>query len=76
VGELITNGVDGFQEAVGDVDAQAARATQLLTDDRLHRRMAAAARQTAVSRFSTESIIPIYERYYEQICGASLTSSP
>ncbi len=36
VPELITHGVDGFLEAVGDLDAQAARATQLLTDDRLH----------------------------------------
>jgi len=76
VGELITNGADGFLEAVGDVDAQAARVTQLLTDERLHHRMAAAARQTAVSRFSTDSIIPRYERYYEQICHATLTSSP
>jgi glycosyltransferase involved in cell wall biosynthesis len=58
------------------VDAQAARAIQLLTDERLHRRIAATARQTAVSRFSTDSIIPLYERYYEQICGASLTTSP
>ena len=74
VGELITNGVDGFMEAVGDVDAQAARAVQLVTDDRLHRRIAAAARQTAVSRFSTESIIPRYERYYEQVCGLGLTT--
>ena len=48
VPELITHGVDGFIEAVGDIDAQAARAVQLLTDDRLHERMAAAARQTAV----------------------------
>jgi len=32
--------------------------------------MAAAARQTAVTRFSTESIIPLYERYYDQVCGA------
>jgi L-malate glycosyltransferase len=69
VPELITHGVDGFMEAVGDLDAQAARASELLTDDRLHERMAAAARQTAVSRFSTERIIPEYERYYEEVCG-------
>ncbi len=69
VPELITNGVDGFLEAAGDVDAQAARAVALLTGDGLHGRMAAAARQTAVNRFSTESIIPLYEGYYEQVCG-------
>jgi N-acetyl-alpha-D-glucosaminyl L-malate synthase BshA len=75
VPELITNGVDGFIEAVGDLDAQAARATQLLTDDRLHQRMAAAARQTAAGRFSAERIIPLYERYYEEICGARSATS-
>jgi L-malate glycosyltransferase len=69
VPELITHGVDGFMEGVGDLDAQAARTTELLTDDRLHERMAAAARQTAVSRFSTERIIPEYELYYEEVCG-------
>jgi glycosyltransferase involved in cell wall biosynthesis len=73
VPELITNGVDGFMEAVGDIDTQAARAVQLLTDDHLHERMAAAARQTAVSRFSTESIIPKYEQYYQEVCGHAAT---
>jgi len=69
VPELITHGVDGFIEGVGDLDAQAARAVELLTDDGLHHRMAAAARHSAVSRFSTERIIPEYERYYGEICG-------
>jgi L-malate glycosyltransferase len=69
VPELITHGVDGFIEGVGDLDAQAARAVELLTDEGLHHRMATAARHTAVSRFSTERIIPQYERYYEKICG-------
>jgi L-malate glycosyltransferase len=74
VPELITHGVDGFLEPVGDLDAQSARVIQLFTEDRLHQRMAAAARQTAVSRFSTERIIPVYERYYEKICGSSLAT--
>jgi len=75
VPELITNGVDGFMEGVGDLDAQAGRVIELLTDDGLHRRMAAAARQTAVSRFSTDRIIPRYERYYDEICGVQSATS-
>ncbi len=67
VPELITHGVDGFTEQVGDIPAQAARALQLVTDDALHTRMAAAARATAVNRFSTESLIPLYERYYADV---------
>ncbi len=76
VPELITNGVDGFMEAVGDIGAQAARAAELLTDDRLHERMAAAARHTAVTRFSTESIIPQYEQYYQEVCGGREATKP
>jgi len=67
VGELITPGVDGFLEPVGDVAAQAARVVALLTDDALHHRMAAAARRTAEERFDTSLIIPQYERYYEEV---------
>ena len=69
VPDLITHGVDGYMEPVGDVDAQAARLWNLLTDEKLHAGMAEAARQTALSRFCTELIIPQYEAYYRQVCG-------
>ena len=67
VPELITDGVDGYLEPVGDVTAQAARVTALLTDERLHHKMSAAARRAASDRFCTERIIPLYEQYYEEI---------
>jgi len=76
VPELITHGVDGFIEEVGDVAAQAARVIELLSDDKLHQRMAGAARKTAETRFSTEAIIPQYERYYEQVCGGRAAGTP
>ncbi len=69
VPELITHGVDGFLEAVGDVGAQAGRVVELLSDGGLHGRMAEAARRTAVEKFSTSLIIPQYERYYEEVVG-------
>jgi N-acetyl-alpha-D-glucosaminyl L-malate synthase BshA len=68
--ELVTHGVDGFLEDVGDISAQAARAIELLSDDTLHERMAKAARQTATSRFCTDLIIPQYEKYYDEIVAA------
>lgn len=67
VSELITSGTDGFLEEAGDVDAQAARAIGLLTDHRLRAGMSAAARETAVTRYSTESIIPRYEKCYRDL---------
>ena len=73
VPDLITPGVDGFMEEVGNYQAQAERLLQLLTDEALHRRMAAAARHSAVTRFSTELVIPQYEAYYRQICESGGT---
>jgi N-acetyl-alpha-D-glucosaminyl L-malate synthase BshA len=71
VPDLITHGVDGFMEPVADIDAQAARLAQLLTDDTFHAKISAAARKTAEARFCTDLIIPRYEQYYEQVCRAS-----
>ncbi len=68
--ELVTHGVNGFMEPVGDIAAQAARAVELLTDDVLHQRIAAAGRARAMEQFSTEKIIPLYERYYEDVMRA------
>jgi len=67
--ELVTHGVNGFMEPVGDIAAQAARAIELLTDDALHARIAAAGRARAREQFSTDRIIPLYERYYEDVLG-------
>ena len=67
VPELITHGVDGYLERVGDIGAQAARVVELLTDDGLYERVSSAARQTALTRFCTERLIPQYESYYEEV---------
>ncbi len=66
--ELVSDGVDGFLENVGDVAAHAGRAVELLTNPEMYRRMSAAARQKAETKFCTSLIIPQYERYYEEVC--------
>jgi N-acetyl-alpha-D-glucosaminyl L-malate synthase BshA len=67
VAELITDREDGFLEAVGDVAAQSARVVALLTDEDLHYRMRKAGRWNASERFCAEKIIPMYEKYYEDV---------
>jgi len=67
VPELITDGEDGYLAQAGDIEGLAERTLRLVTDDALHSRMAAKARHTAVTRFSTEKIIPQYEAYYERV---------
>lgn len=71
VPDLITDGVDGFMEPVGDIRRQAERLTALLTDSALHSRLAASARKTAEQRFCTDLIIPQYEAYYNEVCASS-----
>jgi len=65
--ELVTDGVDGFLEPVGDITAQSRRVVELLTNEPLHQEMAIAARRTAVERFASSKIIPQYEKYYEEV---------
>lgn len=72
VPELITHEEDGFLEQVGDIAAQAARATMLLIDDELHYRMAKAGRWNATERFCTDRIIPQYEKHYADVLNAAL----
>jgi L-malate glycosyltransferase len=67
VPELITDGEDGFLEAPGDIHAQAARVTTLLTDDQLHYRMAKTGRWNAAELYCPDKIIPQYENYYRDV---------
>jgi len=62
--EVIEDGVDGFLCPAGDVEATAARALEVLTDDALLAKMRKAARATAIARFCTTKIIPQYEELY------------
>jgi N-acetyl-alpha-D-glucosaminyl L-malate synthase BshA len=71
VPELITDEADGFLEAPGDIAAQAARVVKLLTEEDLYRKFAIAARQTALTRFCTSLIIPLYEKCYEEVEGGT-----
>lgn len=71
VPELIDHGVSGFLCDVGDVEAMASHVTALLSQASLRESMAAAARRTAVERFSTDLIIPKYEALYRRVIEAA-----
>ena len=55
VPEIVTDGVDGLLAPLGDAEAMAAAVRRLLDDKPLADRMALAARETAVRRFSVEA---------------------
>ena len=65
--EVIRHEQSGFLHAPDALDEMARSAVLLLTDQRLHRRIAGAARRTVHERFCDVKIVPIYEAYYEEI---------
>jgi len=65
--EVVEHGVTGFLAEVGDVGAMAEAGARLLLDDEVHTRMATAGRAAAVSRFSAEAVVPLYEEYYQRV---------
>jgi N-acetyl-alpha-D-glucosaminyl L-malate synthase BshA len=65
--EVITNGEDGFLVEPHDVQAMAERAIGLLNDNSQLRAMGALARKNARKKFCANKIIPLYEKYYEEI---------
>ena len=64
--EVVPDGGAGFLLPPGDVEAMAGRVVQLLTDDRLHARCAAAGRRQA-ARFECDAVVPRFEALYERV---------
>lgn len=67
--EVIKNGVTGRLTPVGDVDAMADAAVELLADEATHHRTAQAARTDAVDRFALPAALDRYEAYYRRLLG-------
>ena len=75
VPELIDDGVNGLLFDVGDIEAMAAAAIDLLSDPARLEAMSAAARKTAQDHFCASRIIPLYEEYYERVIARTQTHS-
>jgi len=69
--EVVDDGETGFLSPVGDVDKMADDAVRLLSDKKLRRQMGRRARELAISRYSTDRIIPQYIEFYERIIAAA-----
>ena len=67
VPEVVTDGETGFLSAVGDVDKMADDAGRLLADSEFRTNMGRSARESAVSRYHTNKVIPEYIKFYEHI---------
>jgi glycosyltransferase involved in cell wall biosynthesis len=67
VPEVIEHGRSGFLASVGDVDAMARYASDVLSDEKRLREMGKTARWEAQSRFCSSKIIPEYEQFYLRV---------
>lgn len=68
--EVVTDGETGFLSEVGDVEKMSADAVRLLADEELRREMGRRARESAISRYSTDLVIPQYINFYERVLAA------
>lgn len=73
--ELVVDEETGFLCPVDDVDAFTDCTRRLLTDDDLHDRMSAAARERAVETFDIDRVVPKYEDYYQRVQEAAAPAS-
>ncbi len=69
--EVVTDGETGFLSEVGDVDKMAADAGRLLADAEMRGEMGQRARESAISRYRTEVVIPKYLAFYEKVLAKS-----
>jgi N-acetyl-alpha-D-glucosaminyl L-malate synthase BshA len=68
--EVVDYGVTGFLRPIGDVDAMAAATLEILSTEGRAREMGRAARRSAVARYTTESVIPQYLAYYDEVLAS------
>jgi N-acetyl-alpha-D-glucosaminyl L-malate synthase BshA len=67
VPEVVEHGRSGYLAPVGDVEAMAGYAIDILSDEKRLREMGKVARWEAQSRFCSSRIIPEYEKFYERV---------
>lgn len=64
VTEVVEDGVTGYLTEVGDIDAMAKHAVDILSNDELAKSMGQLGRQRALDKFDREAIIDQYEALY------------
>lgn len=69
--EVVTDGETGFLSVVGDVEKMAADAANLLANEKLRTEMGKRARESAISRYRTDVVIPQYISFYNQVLAKS-----
>ena len=67
VPEVVTDGETGFLSEVGDIEKMSNDAARLLADVAFRQAMGKRARESALSRYRTEIVIPQYIDFYQRV---------
>ena len=65
--EVVIDGESGYLFPVGDVDAMAACAVEILKNETLQRQLGTRAREVAIERFDESKIVPMYREFYQRV---------
>jgi N-acetyl-alpha-D-glucosaminyl L-malate synthase BshA len=68
--EVVAHGETGYLVEPHDLAGMVDAALAVLGEPATYERMAAAARRTAVSRYPTDKIVPLYEAFYRQVMAS------
>jgi N-acetyl-alpha-D-glucosaminyl L-malate synthase BshA len=69
--EVVDDGETGFLSEPGDVEKMSDDAVRLLSNDDARRAAGRLARQRALSRYSTDLVIPRYLEFYERVIAST-----
>ncbi|MEP6901902.1 MAG: N-acetyl-alpha-D-glucosaminyl L-malate synthase BshA [Actinomycetota bacterium] len=69
--EVINDGETGFMSDIGDTEKMSNDVLKLLNDDELRTSFGKRGRELAISRYSSEKIIPQYIAFYEKVLQAA-----
>lgn len=72
--EVINDGETGFLSDVGDTEKMSDDVLRLMNDDEMREAFGKRGRELAISRYSTDKIIPQYIAFYEKILQKSSTA--
>lgn len=70
--EVINDGESGFLSEVGNTEKMAGDVMRLLNNEKLRKAFGKKGRELAISRYSTEIIIPQYIEFYEKVLNAKV----
>ncbi|HZH33210.1 MAG TPA: glycosyltransferase, partial [Pyrinomonadaceae bacterium] len=72
--EVVTDGETGCLSDIGNVEKMSDDAALLLKNEDMRREMGTRARESAISRYSTDLVIPKYIEFYESVLNGNTRS--